>query len=700
MTTAVPSAGTSSGSRGIRIRRLRLFGIDRHYEVDFVNDDTDAPNSLSIIAGAFSSGKTAVLEFIDYCLGASDHPRHHEVMRKVKTATVEVELSGAPYLIERSVGEASSHAFVRPGRLDDGGGPPAERRPIRPAGSPDSLSSFLLSHCGLEGVLLREAPTQASSDTDPLSFRDLMWLCFLSNEQLASKNLLFENNSMKNIKLKQVVDVVFDVHDDRAAALGQRIKELETRLARARATYEAAQQLVDEQRLGGRMELEASRDRAGDELSAVEGALTVLDQRVRAATSFADDLRRRHREAASEARRVAASLRDRETQLRRMVPLRAQYAEDVAKLTMLAEAHQLFDPLRVRVCPACLSFLEAQMRIEDGSCSLCRSPVLAAISELNLGHTVSAADDASPNGHLSSAAADDDVPTDKTPEQGTSDDAFDVGRELRATKARLTELTRFVDELDADVPRLRAAAEHARGVETRAAADVDNATNTAISPYLAERDALTRRRQDAATAVQRANAGLSIITSLERRGNDVARQDSAVKARREELATTTHDQTDRAAIIRRISNRYRDILVAWKYPKLNNAYLNNELVPFMRDNRYTAASSGGRTLISLAWILAVFEIAWESGGAHPGFLFLDSPQKNLGQTDRDAEFADSITIADIYRHLHTWLAGAGAGAQVVIADNAPPAEADDDVIVRFSRRLDQPPYGLIDDETG
>jgi hypothetical protein len=28
------------------------------------------------------------------------------------------------------------------------------------------------------------------------------------------------------------------------------------------------------------------------------------------------------------------------------------------------------------------------------------------------------------------------------------------------------------------------------------------------------------------------------------------------------------------------------------------------------------------------------------------------------------------------------------------------SEAEPDVIVRFSRRPDQPPYGLIDDETG
>jgi hypothetical protein len=118
----------------------------------------------------------------------------------------------------------------------------------------------------------------------------------------------------------------------------------------------------------------------------------------------------------------------------------------------------------------------------------------------------------------------------------------------------------------------------------------------------------------------------------------------------------------------------------------------------MRGSSYTHASSGRRTLISLAWILVIFEIAWGTGSAHPGFLMIDSPQKNLGQGgDRDAEFAE-FAVADFYKHLHDWLAGPGHGAQVLVVDNAPPATVDHDVVARFSRRADQPPYALIEDE--
>jgi hypothetical protein len=650
------AALTTARSHGIRLLRLRLHGADRTYDVDF-RTAAGAPRPLSVIAGAFSTGKTTVLEFVDYCLGASDHPRHPEIMPKVRAATLEIELSGTPYLIERAVGEPSTFAYVRPGQLDSGfeergheeRGEPLpiplpipQRRPLRPAGNPDSLSGLLLAHCKLDGVRLRDLPAQSDSDTDPLSFRDLMWLCFLPNERLDNRNLLFENHPMKHLRLRQVVDVVFGVHDDRSVDLGRRVRQVDAELAEARAEYAVASRIVHEQQVGRRADLEAAHQRAKAELADTELAMAALDEQTRAATGFAEELRERHRNASLDARRTAAVLRDRETQVQRMGPLRAQYADDVSKLTMLVEAHRLFDP----------------------------APVAA------------------PEGPVGTA--------------GAPAAPVDAAAELRAAKARLAELTGYLEDLERELPDLHEKLERAQEAEARAAAEVDSATAHAVTPYLAQRDALARRREDAVATIQRAVSGLRLVQSLERRSDDVARQESMARSLREELATETSDRLrpDRAAVIARVSERYRQILADWRYPKLADAYLADDLTPFVRGDPYQVASAGGRTLIALAWQLAMFEVAWETGSSHPGFLMLDSPQKNLGRAgERDAEFADSVTVADIYRHLHGWLSGPGAGAQIVVADNVPPEMAEPDVIVRFSRRPDQPPYGLIDDET-
>jgi hypothetical protein len=500
----------------------------------------------------------------------------------------------------------------------------------------------------------------------------------MPNERLDDKNLLFESAHMKKLKLRQVVDVVFGVHDDKAVEISRRVKELETRLGRARTEYATTQVFIDEQEFGTHLQVELTRDEAERALTDGDRALAGLDDQIRATSTFATDLRTRHRDASRRALQAAALLRDRETQLRRFIPLRAQYADDVGKLTMLAEARMLFDPLQVKVCPACLLPLDKVPHVADGHCTMCASEITAP----TLGQTQAA----NRNGNASAT------------DGALTEAKFDVSSELRATRARLAEITLYVEELDTEIVQLRAASEQATAEETELARAVDAATNEAVSPFLSQRDDLMQRRQNAAANLERARTAIKMFDSLDRRGTTIARLETSLKSLRGDLEQATM-QPDRNDVIHRISERYATILAGWRYPKLEQAFVDANLVPHMRGSSYTHASSGGRTLISLAWILAIFEIARETGSAHPGFLMIDSPQKNLGQGgDRDAEFADSVAVADFYKHLHDWLTGPGQGAQILVVDNAPPASADNDIVVRFSRRADHPPYGLIEDE--
>ncbi|KOG32724.1 MULTISPECIES: DNA recombination protein RecN [Streptomyces] len=658
---------------GIRIRRLRLAGIDRTYDVDF--RDAQRVRPLSVVAGAFSSGKTAVLEFIAYGLGAKRHPRHPEVLRKVRSCLLEVELSGEPHVIERSVGGPSKVAYVRRGTLDNPALSSAESRPIEPAGAPDSLSSLLLGHCKLEGVQLREAPTSRESRTDPLSFRDLMALAFLPNERVADKHFLFENQFMKRHKLKQVVDVVFGVHDDRAVELGQRIRELGTRLSNAKAELAGARAFVQEQR--GPIDLRdaLTPQTFYDELAEIAEQIQALDHQAQAGTAFAAQLRREHQQAAQRSRRAAAVLRDCETQLARMLPLRAQYADDLLKLGMLAEARQLFDPLSVTTCPACLHRLAGPPSRTDGQCSLCHHTLPEGEETLTLG------------------AADSEPCTDEN--------RLDVAAEIRSTKARLKEITIYIDGLDASLAQLKLQVEDAALAEQQAAAALDEATSPAVSPYLAARDNLQRRREEVLRQAQHAENVTKLNEGITKRVANVERHEAQIARLREELDQLGDATRDRDRVLARISGRYGELLRQWRYPKLSQPFIDSNLTPHVRGDSYQEASSGARTLLTLAWQLAVFEVASETSAAHPGFLMIDSPQKNLGHGGTlDSTIADAVAIDDFYRHLTAWLAELGAGAQVIVVDNSPPDLVEDSVVVRYSRSEDRPPYGLIEDETG
>ncbi|MEV7238065.1 DNA recombination protein RecN [Streptomyces sp. NPDC051020] len=656
---------------GIRIRRLRLAGIDRAYDVDFTREQQ--VRNLSVIAGAFSSGKTAVLEFIAYGLGAKRHPRHQEVLRKVRSCLLEVELSGEPHVIERSVGEPSKVAFVRRGTLDSQEVSPAESRPLDPSGAPESLSALLLGHCRLDGVQLREAPTSRESRTDPLSFRDMMWLAFLPNERVADKNFLFENDYMRKHKLRQVVDVVFGVHDDRAVEIGQRIRDHTGRLNHAKAELAAARAFVQEQAPFTAGNVLSPLDHE-QELANITSQLQALDQTAQASTTFAARLRREHQQAAQSSRRAAAVLRDCETQLARLMPLRAQYADDLLKLGMLGEAQQLFNPLSVTACPACLNRLSAAPVADNGRCSLCSHELTDADGMLTLG----AAD------ALNQA-------------EGSR---VDVAAETRSTKARLKEITTYIEDLDASLAALKLQAEDAAIREEEASTALDEATSPAVSPFLAARDDLHRRREHVLRLLDQAKRADKLQEGLTKRAAAVERHEAQIARLKEELAQLGDAGHDRDRIISKVSSRYGELLRQWRYPKLSTPLINPDLTPFVRGEPYQEASSGARTLLTLAWQLAVFEIAVETGAAHPGFLMIDSPQKNLGHGGTlDAVIADAVAIDDFYHHLSNWLADRGATAQLIVVDNSPPLIVEGDVVVRYSRAEDRPPYGLIEDET-
>jgi hypothetical protein len=75
------------------------------------------------------------------------------------------------------------------------------------------------------------------------------------------------------------------------------------------------------------------------------------------------------------------------------------------------------------------------------------------------------------------------------------------------------------------------------------------------------------------------------------------------------------------------------------------------------------------TLISLAWQLALFELAVEEGYPHPGFLMIDSPQKNLTPegAPREDEFGDPAIGAHVWHHLVEVSARLGDRAQLIVS---------------------------------
>ncbi|WP_157412219.1 DNA recombination protein RecN [Agreia sp. Leaf283] len=667
----VAGGASSTLNKGIRIRRLRLLGVSKPFEVDFRDDGHNAHRALSIIAGRTNTGKTSVFRFIEYALGGTTFPNHTEVQRQVRSVAVEVQTPDGIFTLERALG--AKNAILFPSPMDALDNLTSTMLVVDPISDPQSVSQWLLTTVGLQDVKLKEAPTKDDSGTDTLGFRDLLWLCLFYNERVGSQQLLHVGHTMKEIKLRQVVDAVFGVHDNDQAELARRVKEAQTALDYQRRSVESLQEFVSQQQPKSLDALELEADDLDKELSRVSKDLRALTQRELAASDFAAKLRQRHAELAGSAADADALVRDRASLVDRFASLRAQYADDIRKLTLLAEAESVFDQLSVTTCPVCFNPLPSSPTQEDGVCSLCHQPVHPLLGDEN-------------------------------PNKVKVDGADLAGKELRAARRRYKELDEYWQRLNADLPRLRDRAAVAADAESKAGRDLDDATLTAVNPFLGERDELQGRRQAILVLRNDVTNGIKLRTGLDARMAAYDRARRNLDALRKEQRDTKA-RPDRGVVLQALSSRYSQILHEIEYPKVDERgvvppYIDDKLVPHVRSQHFREASSGGQVLVSLAWMLAIFETAYETNEAHPGFLMIDTPQKNLGGLADEAEFADIHLVERVYTHLERWLSNAGQGAQVLIVDNTPPSVAEANVVVRYTRDPQIPPFGLIDNEVG
>jgi hypothetical protein len=121
----------------------------------------------------------------------------------------------------------------------------------------------------------------------------------------------------------------------------------------------------------------------------------------------------------------------------------------------------------------------------------------------------------------------------------------------------------------------------------------------------------------------------------------------------------------------------------------------------VRDVSYkNIGSAGAMTLIALAWQLSLFELAVDEGYPHPGFLMIDSPQKNLTPEGgaRDDEYGDPAIGSHVWDHLLAVTKRMGEQAQLLVVDNRPRPQADEAVVVRYTGVPGEGLYGLIDNE--
>jgi len=681
------------------LRGLRLVGPQRSYRVDFNESSGASARSIAVIAGEISTGKTTILEFIDWCLGAKEHPEHDEILANVRSAQLALEVSAlgsgdeseserALYVIERPLGGPTTKAWLYGGDLDSMSARPLRSLEADPADN-DSVSQYLLQLCGFAGLRLRSAPTQEESATSILSFRDLQPLWYLTNRRMDNANLALERDPHRAIKLVQVVDLIFGVSDDATSALARQVEELASEERALRRALDTLQRFLADAGFESIETIDETADKTRVDLVALTGELRALDSRLAASTEFAAALRLKYRHQIDRARALESEIRDRETLATRLDPLRSQYADELRKLELAAESMSLFDSLHVVTCPVCQNPIDPLPTVKNGRCTLCHSDVSGPPEESRNPQDVNESDVADGFGR-----------------------ALDLSVERGSLKRRLNQLKGFANDVRVESDELRNELRVARADVQRAQQELDLATREALAPFMAERDVLARRLGSLRAELDSLIRSRAMMAQLRQKETELQQVNASLAAAKDRKRAHARTFTSRDGILARLGERIELILRDFGYPKIDMVRVDKSLIPYVRGKRYDkVGSSGAMTLIALAWELAIFELAGEEGAGHPGFLLIDSPQKNLRpatvplRNSDDEVLAGEITrnhaniVHNIYAHIRRWLEE-NPVFQVIIVDNEPPGSMVLAEVIRFSGDPDEPPYGLIDNEDG
>ncbi|HEV2635261.1 MAG TPA: hypothetical protein VGX23_08945 [Actinocrinis sp.] len=301
---------------------------------------------LTIIYGASETGKSFLVEAIDYMFGA-------RVLKSIQEADGYTDIllglrlaDGQIITLAREFG--ANKVAVHHGDLRTV--PTARPDSVLPIKhdprTENNLSRYLLKILGADGrMVLKNSRPQLRS----LSFRDLAHLCIISEGQMASARspVLTSGQKIAETAEKSVFKYLLTGQDESARAVGA--SDVEKKVGKGK--IDLLDRLIDEAR--NTLTLEVDVTELQQRLSRLEDAMARASEDVGALVaerSAVSDDARGVQTRVSDNRRHAGET---QTLLGRFGLLRQQYESDLARLEMVAEAGTLLGYFRAGTCVFC-----------------------------------------------------------------------------------------------------------------------------------------------------------------------------------------------------------------------------------------------------------------------------------------------------------------------------------------------------------
>ncbi|MEC0228745.1 AAA family ATPase [Paenibacillus alba] len=609
------------------IRQLTLLGLRKNYTVSF-------KRGLNLITGPTSTGKSTIVEMINYALGSKEHKDYIEVRENCTDVEIEIIIAGNTFLIRRPLFD-----YERPAKLfrwvveENAFSSEFELLPIDSPANEASLSAFLLNELGLFNIHVAN---------QSFSFRDIFKFCYLKQTEIDTENIMHEKHWGPSIKRKPTFEIIFNMFDTLLSELKAELKKLSEKIEDLEKKRLGVYEFLKSLDLLDKSQYDEKKKEFEDYLAQKKIRLYSVKSESRSVDDPSNEIEHSIIDFRNVIERIEVEINEQRDYINKLSLLRNQYRSELDKIDFLIEGAVSLNRYNFEVCPSCLN--ELQLRVDNG-CELCGS------SLKNL----------------------------------SSEEVAVYKSESRRLGLKFNKLAVFINEQTEQVRVLFLQKEESTKQLHSLLSKLDHLRKAYVSPYVEEIEKLNYEIGEVTTQLRELDKSLSIMAqfhNLTYRVSEEQRISGKLKSRIKEIESNTNDKEE---IVNEISQIFTDILESFHFPKLSTSYINiKDYLPYVRGRKYDQIGSlGSVTLINLAYYLSILLLGIENGNNHPGLLVIDTPRKNLGADPANDEeaFKDEKIFNSIIRFLIE-LDKKSEHIQIIVINNGFPEFVPDKYFVK------------------
>jgi hypothetical protein len=619
----------------------------------------DLSHNISYFHGQISAGKSSIVRLIDYCLGG-ELERTRAISQELISVQLFSEIGEYNTLFERDAKDGSYVQVTWKNKLNNSA---TVMAPLLPSKTPIwgedifNLSDLIFFLSGYKPIKVRKSKLNQDTDLVRLSFRDIMWYCYLEQDNLDSSfyNLL---DPMKRLKSRDVMRFITGSYTERMNDLEIQLDDLKLKRA---AKIDAAQQIRKFLSEFGYSKVADVTDEIlhiEKELEIAKNDLGTIRINFHSSTHFVDNLRQSLRELSERLNSEKQAEIDIDEKIKEQAALQSELISAKFKLSRAESATNILSGVIFEYCPACGSKVSRPAKQEEERCYLCGNYAQHPSEDITI---------------LSEAIR-------KDLSSRLDDLNESIKRHLAAKKQQRRVVIQLQEEKSRSDQRLNIELANYDSSFLSSARDLEQRVAT-----------LEERKRNLEKMVRMPEA----IVQIEKEASQLLADMDVIKR---EMQFEKTKLSNSESLIKEIENDYLEALLQVGVPGV----LESDRVGIDRHswipkiyppdgdsyNFYNAGSGGKKTLLNVCYALAIHQVAADHDLPLPSFLMIDTPMKNIGE-DVNRELFHSF-----YDFLYRLASGPLAGTQFVIIDKEyfPPSI---DRAIDISERFMSPDVPLI-----